>query len=119
MEPPLSPSLPSVMAVDVDVLSEAVDEGQRPAIAALEPRVKDAIVDHLIRVYGIKFTIIDIHLKHIYEDMYEGHVEIKGVSGFPDQWMFWLESYGGAIFIDKILERVELEGPEFQFNIGE
>ena len=118
LEPPLSHVVPSSMGVDVDVLSEATDEGQRPSIFTLEPLVKDAIVDHLIRVYGIKFTIIDIHLKHIYEDLYEGHIEIKEVSGFPNQWMFWLEDYGGAIFIDKILERVDLDGPEFPFDLG-
>ncbi|MDH3930358.1 MAG: hypothetical protein OEV22_20705 [Deltaproteobacteria bacterium] len=74
-------------------------EDEMPSLEVVKYGAQEMIIDTLYKEYGFKFDIVDLTVRHDYDDYYEGYLRTNYVSLHSSEYQFWFRSDGGFYYL--------------------
>ena len=83
--------------VDAKKQQEKLDE--MPSIEEIAKGVEKPVLDLLMSRHGFRYDVVELKVRHLYGDYYDGYLKTNEVSLHYNTYNFWFQSNGAYYFI--------------------
>jgi hypothetical protein len=81
-------------------VDHVAEEDAMPSIEKVKEGAGEMILDSLLQEYGFRFKLVDLTVRHTYDDFYEGYLRTNHVSLHSSEYQFWFRSDGSFFFLE-------------------